>query len=143
MSFKDLLFVKAGGGGGGNPNSVQTITGTVDSTFGDVDTLDLFQKIVTGDASAQITIDATAIGIGVLAPAPVGVDQSTLYCCGFDTSYVSTIGKTFLLVWGKNNGDIAFAATWPQGGGAGTDLMPYASMVNTTLTIIWHPLPTP
>lgn len=130
----------SGGGGGGNPNRVEVIQGTLANPFGDVDIVDLFDKMLNGNASANVEIDASALGLGIFPPVLIGVDNY-FYCVGLSSSSVSTIGESFLINWSRVTGSLDFAAMWPQGGGEGTDMSPYASLVSTTLTIIWHPLP--
>lgn len=51
-------------GGGGNPNYVETIEGTLANPWGSVDPSALHQSVLSGDASAMLDIDATVLGFG-------------------------------------------------------------------------------
>lgn len=131
--------------GGENPNYMQTITGTAADPWGGI-AKDLHTAIANGGASATI-----AFSMG----------QQTLQVPL--SNNVGTAG--FIIRYGNYypaNGDIfEFYATWffdddtsdvirlydayviegSNGSYTHTDYKNMASMIPTTLTIIWHPLP--
>lgn len=131
---------KGGGGGGGNPNSVQTITGTLDDPWGDVDYDELSEALQSGNATAIIEADATALGFGTITqPVQKTVGINNLYSDGAAIDVSSSNATANTLEWGNTTGNIAKFAIYA--GGTITDALAYASLVPTELTIIWHPLP--
>lgn len=135
------------GGGGGNPNRVETITGTAANPWGDVDFNTFYNALRNNEANAYITLDVTALGYPTSitvysnnawdtgrvmwiaftnANIQGGADDSAVYC-SFGMDYVDEEPDYFIGAWL---------------GGEVTIITDYASLVPTTLTIIWHPLPT-
>lgn len=131
-------FAKEAAGGGGNPNRVQTITGTAENPWGDVDAQELAVAMKEGNASATMKFTS-----------PGGAYEQTLYTTGLN-GYIALEGCSingvealgYQAVWDSDTGALTrlfqFDSTnTPQI----TDLGAYASLITTTLTIIWHPLP--
>ena len=130
-----------GGGGGGNPNTVQTITGTLDDPWGDVDFDELSEALQSGNATAIIEADATALGFGTI----------TCYITGYFGG--SPERNRNVISDGSPNaegGTTAYSVSWTAdeisvftifAAGTYTNALDYATLVPTTLTIIWHPLP--
>lgn len=140
---KDFNFVP-GDEGGGNPNRVQTITGTLANPFTDWTKAEYDEFIGAysdGNASASMTVDATEIGYVeaslVLAPfynEPFFLDayiEADGDVTAISVSYLGNFEETPLLSEAKG---------YTTAGGV-VDLAEYASILPTTLTIIWHPLP--
>lgn len=147
MSLKDILFAKAAGGGG-NPNRVEVIQGTLAEPFGDFDKgEELYAAIDNGNASAKISLDLTALQMGLDSV------WGWLYKGATNTHYYSffTGGTEFGLEGLSLGYDMAifFPLDSEEQPGelraqVGADyivLNEYASLIPTTLTIIWHPLP--
>lgn len=137
---KDFNFVP-GDEGGGNPNRVETITGTMADPWGDFDHQELFDALSNNNASCRLVADLTVLGMTDLEP--------LLYANEYETSpnaYSSgaTIGNAeqyscYQAIWGYINGDLTYFSGVFSG--VYQDLSVYASSIPTTLTIIWHPLP--
>lgn len=138
-----IVEILENGGGGGNPNRVQTITGTAANPFGDVFD-DLMEGINNNTASATLSLDGSALGEGTyLAP---------VFLSNYNELQVTLIaitnlmtGSTIGLVGDWNDGGLVLLCKITTDGGEGTSsntsLYEYASLIPTTLTIIWHPLP--
>lgn len=139
-------------GGGGNPNSVQTITGTLADPFTDwTDTEygEFLEAYYTGGASASMVCDASAIGFAddiylILNPSYIEPSFETSHI-GDTSAIVATVDyfgsrietpylseAKVLQASGLEAADPSFTIT---------DISAYASLIPTTLTIIWHPLP--
>lgn len=135
-----LLGKKAGGGGGGNPNTTETYTGTVADVLVNIpdekleimaDTLELDSV----NASAFIRIDANALGMGSFTQrffAYGVIFQTNGAGIGTDSSLANDIS------W-RADGSLIFA--YIEQDGTITDLSPYASMVEATITYCYHPMP--
>lgn len=151
--FRELALAKGFSGGGGNPNRVQTITGTLDDPWGDVGFDALFEAlphyndddtITARNATAIIKIDGTALGMG----------SAKLPLRSYDGGLRKFINGDGISTW--DYGFLAAVSSWEKDGiyeaniytGSSqdwtytkTDVEEYASVIPTTLTIIWHPLP--
>lgn len=138
VSYK--LGIAAGGGGGSNPNYAETITGTLANPWGGVDTAALLTEIQSNNATCMMTIDATALDIGIfpVIALPFAVSQ------GFIFELIGTSGPA-LNNWGctsvNYHSDGTFYTFYALTGGNVIDPGSYASTIPTTLTIIHHPLP--
>lgn len=147
---KDFNFVP-GDEGGGNPNRVQTITGTMatiaDDMIGQISITppEFFAAIDEKNASAILTVDATAIG-SEDGYAPVqcqGSDQlyATNVAARWDNSGVYFDAAVVINIDALiDHYELSAMASVNEIGNT-TDLLPYASLLPYTLTIIWHPLP--
>lgn len=123
-------------GGGGNPNYVQTITGTADNPCVGINANSLYRALLDNNASATITL--TNENLRVWVKMPITTQGHTLVASkidsdsmsGFDASWNASAGNeaTVMKLVMINNGQI-------------TDGTAYASMITSELTIIWHPLP--
>lgn len=132
---KDFNFVP-GDEGGGNPNRVETITGTAADPWGDVDPSTLHEKMRNGDASVSVSFDSTAIG------------GSTYYQNLFAAPDYFTIEGA---VPGDGSSTECYAVDWNTDGtvlsaaqyttGTYVDISAYLALITTVFTIIWHPLP--
>lgn len=128
--------------GGGNPNSVQVIEGTLANPFGDVDINELMDALYvgadqTGDAHAIIAGDAAVLGFGLL--------QQPVYCMNYRLrSTAGDINEDGSLCneiyWYLDGEQLAIHAYIEQNGTL-TNIASYASQIPTTLTIYWHPMP--
>lgn len=125
--------------GGGNPNSVQVITGTLANPFGDVNLAELITAFNTGGASIFIAIDATVIGQGVFPDAPMNWTSDYGLSITGVTGNTSELLRAALINWSSIDGTLTYAVMYT--GASGTDIESYASQMPTTLTIYWHPMP--
>jgi len=130
-------FGSGGGSGGGNPNTVQTITGTLDDPWGDLDYAEFRAALIANEATAKIAADATSLGFGTIEqPVQAGDNMSTFTDgCFIDGENITAND----IRWDSTIGDLVTFAIFANGTVA--DAIQYASLVPTTLTIIWHPLP--
>ncbi len=150
---KDFNFVP-GDEGGGNPNRVQTITGTLADPWGDVgfdalyEALPLYNNdnsIVVRNATAIMLIDGTELGMGVAKlPLHSVIDSnSTEFIIGDGFSFVTAGFLACESGWERDGLYSAYVISGSSQDNSytDTDVKEYASLIPTTLTIIWHPLP--
>lgn len=136
MNLYDMLLAKkigGGGGSGGNPNTIQVINATLANPWGSNELAEQYQTAYeSGGASAVLEFDATALGFGILINP---IDENTLEGCESDGSVAYCMSFSV----GTYRGDINSAVVVVSG--TATDMKQYASMIPTTLTIYWHPMP--
>lgn len=146
-------FAKEAASGGGNPNSVQVIEGTLAEPWGDVGFDALYEAlpfynddgtIIARNATAIIKLDGANLGMGTaILPLHSTKTESNDFIVG---DGFNTASGGFLAATGIWNEDGVYEADVYQGSvqdGAyvDTNVKAYASLIPTTLTIIWHPLP--
>lgn len=125
----------AEGGGGGNPNTVQTITGTVGNPWGDVDYDELMTAIKSGDASAMLDFTFNQIPVSLRLSATEEIYGTTaqilpvsnIYLAASATWHGSNPIEVYMVGTDTSNEIIDASATVKD--------------IPSTLTIIWHPLP--
>lgn len=135
MDFYDINLARklsGGGGGGGNPNTEQTVTGTLANPWGGIDPVELASAISTMDASASITIDASALGAGKVGGRPGATDH--IYVNGANLYD----GTAYEVEW-EPDGTLYGAKM--LSGGQVVDITQYANIMTTTMVVVWHPLP--
>ena len=136
VSYK-LGQAAGGGGGGGNPNYVETITGTLANPWGDIDILDLGQKVMNNNATVFLEINDASHSVtplqGLFIVDDVNVSAMFSFSMFFDESF-SAISVVFL--GGNFLNSVSIDGT---AGSYTVDQIP--STTPTTLTIIHHPLP--
>lgn len=120
-------------GGGGNPNRVETITGTLAQPFGE-----LFEELTTALASKNATAELEFTFNGILQHLPLKGGE-TMISGGLATvqngSYLS--GEIKWFASGLNSALMVGTVTNNQI----VDMKSTISRIASTLTIIWHPLP--
>ena len=135
--FDIAVASKLTGGGGSNSNSIQVITGTADSIFADVDYSKLCQAIYNNNATALCESDGSVLGAGVTKFYFKCNNSSELYADGGSVGSLDNITMAFYVGF-DSSGTLA---NYKMGqNGTVTDLISYASLIPTTLTIIWHPI---
>ena len=131
--------------GGGNPNRVQTITGTVAAPTGEDDSGNLFalisEAIFNKNATATMSITVgQETGWAYLLGSSSGTQLQ-----GCATKFSTDGFQTLRVIWNLLGGNISLGVFKSIQGENGayqvTDLTSMASMCTTELTIIWHPLP--
>ena len=135
--------------GGGNPNSVQVIAGTLDNPFGDVDISELILALENNGANAVLNADITAIGYtGIVLPLAVAVygDAGILATYSSDIVFEKlTIAQAYYNYDFEDNFILNKAdqvvGDYDNHEFTATDIKSYASLIPTTLTIYWHPMP--
>lgn len=126
---------------GGNPNYVETITGTVANPWGDTDPLALLTALADGNATVFMEIDASVLGISYPVR-PQASNTAALHGDSFWFAAIMTLGETSstaVLIEYLDNGVLNFIKALING--QYNELSQYASILPTTLTIIRHPLP--
>lgn len=143
MNLFDIAIAKklsGGGGGGGNPNQQQVVTGTAANPFGEINVSELKTAIRNGDASAVIFMDMTQL-VGSTYNIPFAIPASSSDFLSASAVSIDLSGnntKALEVAW-DDTGDIFVLKSFLNG--HATDAKQYARMIQTTLTINWHPLP--
>ena len=125
------------GGGGGNPNSIQTVNGTLDNPWGDLNYSELVDAIGDHNASATISFNASALGAGTFVNylySDAGTGDLSLEIA----KYSETVHAGVRVGWGSSG---ALTNAYMDRNGTLQDMSSYASLLTTHLTVIWHPLP--
>lgn len=142
-----IVEILENGGGGGNPNRVETVQGTLDWPFG-MRGLSFANDLYTMNASAWLDLDCTILGLGIIRYPVISSNGNTFTIFAtsihpegaFDSEahwdYLDDGGINWFL-------DYALLLNAADGEYTITDMMDYKDLLPTTLTIIWHPLPTP
>lgn len=123
--------------GGGNPNSVQVIEGTLANPFGDIAMDELQAAVISGNATAILEFNASALGFGT--------QKTALYYYGDEELTASYAGLTpafsvaYYLRWNSASGDLEYA--YVEEDGTVTDVKTAAASLPSTLTIYLHPMP--
>ena len=138
VSYK-LGQAAGGGGGSGNPNYVETITGTLANPWGEKSYSELVDGIVNLDASVTLIVDATSIGydeylLSVARGEAIMAGQLPLMSCGYSDGDWSAVYAFF-----TSNGTLYQAMALSNG--QTLDMTQYAALLPTTLEIVHHPLP--
>lgn len=131
-------------------NRVETIQGTLNNIFGqlDVDAQEaLWESINVNNANAMLSVDASILGEGVLVipviPVMYGDDYAFLVSSMSGGESVAT-GLSVLWAGTSIAGVLltnAIRADINNGVGTITNLEEYSTLLPTTLTIYWHPMP--
>lgn len=146
MSFSPEAFCMAkvsSGGGGGNPNSIQTYTGTAanlcEMTFAEYEALNNAVNNTNG-AHFEITLDVSALAGSTLIIKASSISTREAY--GMKFMYADLFNQLCA------NGDIGFGsgelrvdALISYVLGEINDMTEYVEYIPTTLTIYWHPMP--
>ena len=123
-------------GGGENPNYTQIVTGTLTETWGEVAYSELSTALATGNATGILNFNASAIGFESSYTQPLHGTGSHIISMGSDINLNSSLCN--LLDW---NTDGTFNSGFVEADGTISDLTEYASLISTTVTIYWHPMP--
>lgn len=127
----------SGGGGGGNPNSVQTVVGTAADPWGDIDFETLSEALYTNNASGKLVVEQNQI-LGRAKTLHLTGDENHNLIYGEKGDVSSTDYFALFGSWVSNGVSHLYANSNDTGFVDGTA---YASMLPTTLTVVWHPLP--
>lgn len=128
-----------------NPNSSVEIVGTLANPWGNIAPTSLYNAIVAENATALLTVDATAIGYTdpipmVCNPLASSISNAFFFeIIGFANSTASDWSAA-CADYAKTDGSLRGA--YNLAGGTATDISAYASALTTTLSVIYHPLPT-
>ena len=122
---------------GGNPNYVETVTGTLANPWGEKTPSDLFSGAKSGNLTMIINVDATAIGGTRLSAAFYPFGNINVFRLTIANSQLSN----WLCVYAEYYDSGVINAAYGLQNEAVLDYSLYASLISTTLTIIYHPLP--
>lgn len=138
-------------GGGGNENSVETITATVLHPFGDMDAdsaSDLVYEVYNHNAEVYFSIDATSLNMGTLkfnavaVPDPVMHDDAFV---GLMCNFTQDSGNNYILqsagriIWIGNG--LFNALMYESSQGVTINFTDLAGDLPCTTTIYRHPMP--
>lgn len=132
------ILDKIEGGGGSNPNYVETITGTLANPWGVVRYSELKNELANNNASCKLVIDATSIGFDIFSLLGNTSTDGAVYF-----ELIATGGST-VDVWAaiSVNYNIVgeLTSAFSLIGGNAMNISVYPNLP-TTLTIIHHQLP--
>lgn len=152
MNINDFILAGklagSGGGGGGNPNSVQVIEGTGNNVLPNwniTEWNELTDAVANHNATVIVELDLSALGLtnpysanylsettGIMYASDAG------FYLGDNPSITEAAAVT--IVWGSDLVTLSSLAFYD--GNTVTDLSSdYFSVIRTTLTIYWHPMP--
>lgn len=126
-----------GGGGGGSSNTKKTVTGTLANPFGDIDVADLCSKLQTMDATAYLTIDATALRAGTIVSRPFA-NSTYFWTNGASINDSVASSSAYSIQWAISDGSLYMAEM--ISGGNLVDISSYASALTTSMTVVYHPI---
>ena len=150
MSLRDLLFAKAGGGG--NPNRVDVIQGTLANPFGSMtpdEVASLQADLRFGGASAILEVDGTPIGAALFSAAIFAYgagEEIGAFLSFVEPTDVSCFAANWTIIFGDSGAESYSLDDAAYISGTSEELTysplnAYASSLPTTLTIYWHPMP--
>ena len=137
----DSMAENWSGGGGGNPNYVQTITGTAMNPFGDGNR-DYYSNLANAIQNKTATV---IVHMGTAQILGMDIDMY------IDSAGTATFHGRYAFLPSETN-YMAFEAEWDRlnetyylssvsKASGFVDGSAYAAMIQTVTTIIWHPLP--
>ena len=117
----------------GNPNSTDSHSGTVAEPFDGFVLADLHDAISSGNANANMWIDASALGQSDVSGALYVSDSSPyIFMTGADANL-----DAFYIAW-DSTGTLTDCKMSISG--TVTDLTPYASLLGTNINVFYHPM---
>lgn len=126
-------------GGGGNPNRVQTVTGTLAEPFGNVNFSELMSALSNGNATAVISFVFSGQNVELFLKKSDGFDAiNGTYCEITDSNY---LGADVFWYPTPLDYSVGYARAVGSPTGQIVDLAAMTSGIESALTIIWHPLP--
>lgn len=122
-------------GGGGNPNRVETITGTLAQPFGDYDIDALGRNLYSNDVSIVLQVTTAAGTATIPLFAQESGDIHARFGYASDTNLMAVSAG-----WITSGLDYCDMASGANGAYEVSNMKPFASQFPTVATIIWHPL---
>ena len=138
VSLNDEQLYPGGGGGGENPNTQETVTGTLANPFSTIDTTELRTALLSKQATGYLEINASALGAGTIrAFLTTNANHETIYVSGanFGPDLAST--SAFYVSWDL---DPELQAANMLSSGNIVDISSYKNNITTSLTVVWTPL---
>lgn len=140
MSFDPISYamgVRAGGGGGGNPNYVETVEGTLANPWGSVEPEALYTELADNAASILLT---ASIGSNTVT-LPIVADTTFSRFKAVTAADNNEGVDTYIAGYDESGTLLTFVrATALSDSGSIDNLISLAFAVPVTLTIIHHPL---
>lgn len=122
---------------GGNPNYVETVTGTLANPWGDVSYSELLDAVNNNNATCKLAVDATAIDFGII---PMIVSSGGSFLYSELVAYASNAVSGWVALVANYSGTGVLETAYALRDGTAISLLPFSSSP-TTLTIVHHPLP--
>lgn len=120
-----------------NPNSVQTVVGTAADPWGDIDFETLCEALYTNNASAKLVVEQNQITGSAKTLHLTGNENHNL----ISGEKGSTTPSAYFVLYGEWV-SIGVSHLYTNSTSTGfVDGTAHASMLPTTLTVVWHPLP--
>lgn len=151
MNINDFILagkLAGSGGSGGNPNSVQVITGTLAEPWGDFENgEELYSAIKSGNASAILALDISALSMGLdeVSGYLYSGAKTEHYVAFYSTNASFNLGALAMAynaaIFYSVDGSEDSSNLEAQVGSDYHDLGTYANLIPTTLTIYSHPMP--
>lgn len=150
MNINDFILagkLAGSSGSGGNPNSVQVITGTANNVLPNWNNSEwnaLTVAVANHNATVIVELDLSAVGANPYSANFLSETTGIMFetYAGFDLNGNPSINEanTAAIVWGSDL--VTFASIIFYDGNTFTELATdYYSVIPTTLTIYWHPMP--
>ena len=143
MDLYDIAIAKAiggdSGGGGGNPNYVQTITATAQNPCEGINAHSLRNALLDKNASASIYLYNKQLNVYVTMP--IIVMGGRLIASTISSATMSGFDAAWEIIVTSGEGVANPVKLAMINNGQVTDGTAYASMLTSELTIIWHPMP--
>ena len=136
----DILGVVGSYEGAGNPNTIQTVSGTLANPFGDINAAELRTALLNKEATGYLTIDASALSAGTINGLLASNSElQTIYSNGANIYTSVETSTAYNVVW-----DLTKELLRAQmlSGGTIVAIEQYQDNIPTSLTVVWHPLPT-
>ena len=125
--------------GGGNPNKVETYEGTVANLWNDINRNELATALENHEVSVYLEIDASALNAGIITSRPFA-NNTYIYTNGANVSNSLINFSAYGIQWDITTGNISYAYMLINE--RVVDISSYADTLTTSMTIVWHPLPT-
>ena len=127
--------------GGGNPNRVETYEGTVANLWNDIDRNELATALENHEVSIYLEIDASALNAGIITSRPfVDSTLGTIYTNGGQVGPYVSLTSAYQIAWDITTGNVSHA--YMHTNNNVIDISSYTDTLTTSMTIVWHPLPT-
>lgn len=138
LDVESFLLGIAAGGGGGNPNYVETIKGTMANPWGEADYVQLVSDVASNNATVYISVPSMSLSFD----AYLVVDaDNTFIVSGADFSVVGDVPSLKLAARASYTSVGALSRLLMWQNGTTVDVTDQLSGAETDLTIIHHPMP--
>ena len=127
--------------GEGNPNRVETYEGTVANLWNDINRNELVTALENHEVSIYLEIDASALNAGIITSRPFADNTlGVIYTNGGSVGQYVSLTSAYQILWDITTGNVSHAYMYTNNNAI--DISSYADILTTSMTIVWHPLPT-